>query len=136
MIVTIKSKKPLNKLNAEVWDNIFVDSVENVEDIKNVNTIRLNDVTCVPTKNTEKENSIEEIMFCIDSETKLAKKDLYEVELNLECGEELYDEENHHLDAEVYVDEDFEVECKYYYLSGTFLMKEKKKVYAIVHHAK
>ena len=62
MIVTIESKKPLNELNAEVWDNIFVDSVEKVEDIKNVNTIRINGVTCVPTKNTEKENSIEEII--------------------------------------------------------------------------
>lgn len=135
MIVTIESKKPLNELNAEVWDNIFVDSVEKVEDIKNVNTIRINGVTCVPTKNTEKENSIEEIMFCIDSETKLAEKNLYEVELNLECGEELYDKENHRLDAEVHVDEDLEVECKYYYLTGNFLMKEKKKVYAKVDHA-
>ncbi len=135
MKVYVKSERGLRHLSTDIWSDIFVESVEGVDNIIKVNSISLNEDTCFPSKNTEGENAMEEIRTCITLES--LEKEVYEVRLDLELEENFYDEADNLLHAELNVNEDEEIETKFYYEIGNFLKSEdKKKVYSTLFEAR
>ena len=134
MKVYVKSNKGLRHLNEDMWEDIFIDSIEGSSNIVNVNLIDVNEDTIIPTHNTKGANAIKEIKDCVMLES--LEKEVYEITLNLELEESFYDKDDNLLHAEVIANEDSDLEVKFYYEVGNFLKTaEEKKRYSEVEKA-
>ena len=134
MKVYVKSNKGLRHLSEDMWEDIFIDSIEGSSNIVNVNLIDVNDDTIIPAHNTKGANAIKEIKDCVMLES--LEKEVYEVTLNLELEESFYDKDDNLLHAEVIANVDSDIEVKFYYEVGNFLKTaEEKKRYSEVEKA-
>lgn len=134
MKVYVKSNKGLRHLSEDMWEDIFVDSIEGSSNIVNVNLIDVNDDTIIPAHNTKGTNAIKEIKDCVMLES--LEKEVYEVTLNLELEASFYDKDDNLLHAEVIANEGSDLEVKFYYEVGNFLKTaEEKKRYSEVEKA-
>ena len=135
MKITVKTEKSLRALNENVFNDIFTESIEGINNIKQIDSIEVNKKSIYfPAEDTDGEKALKEIMSYIVLES--LEQNLYEVKLSLVLKENFYDEKENLLNAEVYVNKDNEIETKFYYEVGNFLKsKEEKRKYTTVYSA-
>lgn len=135
MKITVKTEKSLRALNENVFNDIFTESIEGINNIKQIDSIEVNKKSIYfPAEDTDGKKALKEIMSYIILES--LEQNLYEVKLSLVLKENFYDEKENLLNAEVYVNKDNEIETKFYYEVGNFLKsKEEKRKYTTVYSA-